>query len=250
MKRLFIAAAVAAFTLGAAQAASADWTNVGDAIIPVPDNTGSVTSKFTNGCGSIVLKLSIPQNATANMANLFVANSDGFGGTALRIAAENNGTAKGLSLGVVHGAGLPTPSKEWATSSLENGVANRFTLEAGQTYIVSLVYQWDAAANETRQFCYVNNTLIFSGISAVGAPAGSKPMTDEVKFGEKSFTDYPNNFYSIDAVSGYDEALTADDIAALVTAQRTDSTESIPEPTALTLLALGVAGVALRRRIA
>ena len=51
-------------------------------------------------------------------------------------------------------------------------------------------------------------------------------------------------------MGGGGSKLAEEDVAALVAAQRTNSTESVTKPTALALLALGVAGVALRRRVA
>lgn len=238
---MLFTAAVAAFTLGAAQAANADWTDAGNNV-----TTADKTSTFKNGCGSIVLKLVIPENATANRANLFIAQADSFNGSGIRIADANNGGSAGLSIGVVRA----NASSTWATSSMEGGVAKRVTLEAGQTYIVSLVYQLDEATGQTLQFCYVNNELIFSDSTIVVGSSGGGSKLPDVNIPE-GFHDFPEkNFYSIDAVSGYDEALTAEDIAALVAAQRTNSTESVTKPTALALLALGVAGVALRRRVA
>ena len=166
----------------------------------------------------------IPENATANRANLFIAQADSFNGTGIRIADANNGGSAGLSIGVVRA----NASSTWATSSMEGGVAKRVTLEAGQTYIVSLVYQFDEATGQTLQFCYVNNELIFSDSTIVVGSSGGGSKLPDVNIPE-GFHDFPEkNFYSIDAVSGYDEALTAEDIAALVAGQRTDSTESIP----------------------
>ena len=55
--------------------------------------------------------------------------------------------------------------------------------------------------------------------------------------------------YSLVDATAYNGALTADEIATMA-ANNTSNIFSVPEPTALALLALGVAGLALRRKMA
>ena len=67
-----------------------------------------------------------------------------------------------------------------------------------------------------------------------------------------------NAAWSVDSIAAYNQVLTQDEIDRLVETGSAIWTEpepeepdpSLPEPTALALLALGVAGVALRRRVA
>ena len=66
----------------------------------------------------------------------------------------------------------------------------------------------------------------------------------------KITTDFASNAaWTFNEAATYDGTLTADEITKLVDAGSAIMPTNIPEPTALALLALGVAGVALRRRV-
>ena len=120
--------------------------------------------------------------------------------------------------------------------------ANNGPLGTG-THIVVLTGDWDANNNRWNVTLYIDNgttpvTLNGNG-TAILAP------TD----GALTAAFASNAAWTFNEAATYDGILTADEITKLVDAGSAIMPTNIPEPTALALLSLGVAGVALRRRV-
>ena len=154
-------------------------------------------------------------------------------GTTFRMSGSGGSSSNGTLVGITAGQGDPT---------FEDGTTT-VTTEANQKYLLSIVYNYDADADTLTATCYVDNTVVgtFSGTLAE-APT-SFDITRLASYGAGTNV---SDFFKLEEMSGYNGALTADQIAWMAQ----EKTTILPEPTALALLSLGVAGVALRRRVA
>ncbi len=219
MKRLFLAAALAALTLPAAQAVTCSWTR------PTGDFAGKNAKVDFNNNLSIVAKITVSDTLSDTQAYIFNTNADGFGGLTFRIAGKDDPRTDGTYLGI-H---LNTNQTAWVEGSTQ------VELKAGETYILTLAYGREGNTNTVT--CYVNNEVIFTA-------SNTYPTLPQVFLNSNNAL---TASFKLEGFSGWDGPLTAEEVAHLV---QTQSTDGVPEPTALALLALGAAGLALRRRAA
>ena len=233
MKKAILTAAFAALALGAAQAvtigwkpSSYDWTST---------NTNNKTLNLSNGCGTVVAIISTPDTFNNNRSSIFTVQ-DGLHssytgnnpGTTFRMSGTGGATSNGKEVGVTAGQGDVTFD---GTGTV--------TTEASQKYLLSIVYNYDAATQTMTATCYVNTTVVGTFSGSLATPPESFAITNINSYGAGTSV---ADFFKLEEMSGYDAALSEAQIAWL--------TQEKPEPTALALLALGVAGVALRRKVA
>ena len=208
MKKLMMAATLAALTFGAAQAATLQWQATGNydnkAIISGTGYDHSFAYSFAiDVTGSVA--------SETDLVKFGYWNGDAF------LKVNTNGELR-------YQAGSWSPG---ATSS---------TLSTG-THVITINYT-PTSTSSIDVSIYVDGNL-YATFNEGGTKSGLSVWL------------YDNAAWDIIDSAAYEGTLTQEEINSLVAnGSAVLKTEEVPEPTALALLALGVAGVALRRRVA
>lgn len=210
MKKLMLAMMAFGFVFGAAQAASLMWQTGANEAVTNAGIINGSVASLRDVSFSIAINVTGTVNAETDLAHFGYWGGDGY----LKVNTSNE---------------LFYSASQWSPS------AERPALTVGK-HVITVNFDASDSSNMTVSV-YVDGKLYASF-----GEGGKRGLYAWV---------YDNAAWDIIDTAAYEGLLTQDEINSLVAkGSSVLTTEGVPEPTALALLALGVAGVALRRRVA
>ncbi len=231
MKR-FVIVALAVLCAVSAHAISLKWngTNVVLGTTQSMAFTGSATVALTvtfNKDIDLRRAESVVEGGDRTFASVSNASGSGGSGVYMHVYATNSDseTANG---GIGANVG-PSGGGTWTPAN--------FAIEAGKAYSLITIFQPSSTAGQTLGQLYLNGSIPTRGSNDVGA-LGDTLYLNLLSSG------WSEGDLTINSAAMYDGALGSDAIAWLAS----NNTVILPEPTVLALLALGVAGIALKRK--
>ena len=232
MKKTLIAAFVAALAVGAARAialgwsygpVTATWTDDGSGI---SSTSGSHNYQFFSGTGpasySVAATLTLPTTPASGETELFRMGEWRLGNSIVSLTSDGK-------------------LRVYKQNGAEDNVVQDYSVDASGAVSVIFTYAFtgstgDQSGKSTVITAYVNGTQAWSWSTTDVPPGTQIALSDSI---------YDNRETNGVSYTVYDGVLLDEQIAYLAE----NKLSLLPEPTALALLALGVAGVALRRRL-
>ena len=236
MKRCFILLSAVCLT-AVASALNVTWLNQ----TATPGSATVFGEGAAKGDFSIAVKLTLNDSfASGSFSNTPIAtfvNSALYDGVKQGVVAFTGANGVGIHTGTTGGG-----NNNYAWSG-DNAIGNSGTV------LLVLTGDWDAANNRWATSVSANGTAV-----TLTAGNSSNPALTGLANGALTMEFATNDAWTFNGVAVYDEVLTQEQITELGSGVDAglvvEGATILPEPTALALLALGVAGVALRRRAA